>query len=175
MARSSQATLCIIIIHRHTSSLKTELMLRRAQNFKCFIKFFSAIWSLIRPEKIKKLPKKQLKKNTSAYLHQREKANARKRKFLDKMTDEEREIKRAKDRAYYQQKKAEKKVKNIAQVTQREQRKQRKKWKEASKKYREKKKKLSSIVNNTPPHSDDGLAGTPSVRRTVGKKNCAEG
>lgn len=51
-------------------------------------------------EKNKKRSKKQVKKNSSAYLPLREKANARKRKFLDKMTEEEREIKRAKDRAY---------------------------------------------------------------------------
>ncbi|CAH1983966.1 unnamed protein product [Acanthoscelides obtectus] len=37
----------------------------------------------------RKLSKKQLKKNSSAYLRQREKANARKKKFLDKMTEEE--------------------------------------------------------------------------------------
>lgn len=121
--------------------------------------------------KNKKLQKKQVKKNSSAYLRQREKANARKRKFLNKMTEEEREIKRAKDRAYYQKKKAEKKVKNIDEMTEREKRKQRKIWKEASKKYREKKKAISSIVNNTPPHSDDELAEARSlVRRTVGRK-----
>lgn len=33
----------------------------------------------------------------------REKANARKRKFLGKMIKEEREMKRVKDRAYYQE------------------------------------------------------------------------
>ncbi|CAH0552457.1 unnamed protein product [Brassicogethes aeneus] len=86
------------------------------------------------------------------------------------MTEEERDIKRAKDRAYYQKKKGENKVKNIAEMTEREKRKQRKIWKEASKKYREKKKALSSIVNNTPPHSDDNLAATLSVRKTVGRK-----
>lgn len=59
--------------------------------------------------KNKKRPKKQLKKDSSAYLRQREKANARKRKFLDKMTPEQREIKRAKDRAYYQKKKQKRK------------------------------------------------------------------
>ncbi|CAH1970101.1 unnamed protein product [Acanthoscelides obtectus] len=118
----------------------------------------------------RKLSKKQLKKNSSAYLRQGEKANARKKKFLDKMTEEEIEIKRAKDRAYYRKKKAEKKVKNIAEMTEREKRKQRKIWKEASKKYREKKKTLSTILNNTPPHSDDELAASPSVRKTVGRK-----
>lgn len=41
-------------------------------------------------EKNNKRPKKQVKKNSSAYLRQREKDNARKRKFLDKMTEEER-------------------------------------------------------------------------------------
>lgn len=122
-------------------------------------------------EKNKKRSKKQVKKNSSAYLQQREKANARKRKFLDKMTEEEREFKRAKDREYYQKKKAEKKVKNVGEMTEREKRKQRKIWKEASKKYREKKKAISSIINNTPPNSDnESAAARHSVRRTVGRK-----
>lgn len=38
----------------------------------------------------KKKTKKNPKKNSSAYLQEREKANARKRKFLDKMTEEQR-------------------------------------------------------------------------------------
>lgn len=121
-------------------------------------------------EIMKKNSKKQLKKNSAAYLRQREHANARNRKFLDKMTDEQREIKRAKDRAYYQKKKAEKKVKNIAEMTEREKRKQRKEWKKASKKYREKKKAFTNIINNTPPHSDDDLGATSSIRKQVGRK-----
>lgn len=64
-------------------------------------------------EKNKKRPKKRLKKDSSAYLRQREKANARKRKFLDRMTDEQREIKRAKDRAYYQKKKQKRKLRTL--------------------------------------------------------------
>lgn len=67
-------------------------------------------------------------------MRRKELANARKRKFLDKMTNEQRAIKRAKDRAYYQKKKTEKKVKIITKMTERERRKQRKKWKKASKK-----------------------------------------
>lgn len=88
----------------------------------------------------KKTTKKTFKKNSSAYLKYREKANARKRNFLDKMTEEQREIKRAKDRETYQKKKAENKVKKITDMTEREKRKQRKQWKHASKKYRDKKK-----------------------------------
>lgn len=121
-------------------------------------------------EKNIKRTKKKLKKDSAAYLRQREKANARKRKFLDKMTDEQRELKRAKDREYYKKKKAEKKVKNIADMTEREKRKQRKDWKKASKKYREKKKALANIISDTPPQSDDESAAIPSVRRQVGKK-----
>ncbi|KAH0815919.1 hypothetical protein GEV33_006872 [Tenebrio molitor] len=52
------------------------------------------------------------------------------------MTAEQREIKRVKDKTYYQKKKAEKKVKPIAQMTEQEKRKQRKHWKKASQKYR---------------------------------------
>ena len=55
-------------------------------------------------------------------------------------------------------------------MTEGEKRKQTKSWKEASKKYRERNKALSNIVNNTPPHSDDDLSATPLVRRTVGRK-----
>ncbi|CAH2979297.1 unnamed protein product [Chilo suppressalis] len=82
--------------------------------------------------------KKQIKKNSTAYLCQREKANGKKRKFLDNMTEEEKHIKRAKGRKYYHKKKQEKKVKNIAEMTEREKRKQIKIWKEVTKKYREK-------------------------------------
>lgn len=46
-----------------------------------------------------------MKKYSAAYLHQSEKTNARKGKFLDKMTSEKREIKRAKYNEYYQKKK----------------------------------------------------------------------
>ncbi|KAL4717885.1 hypothetical protein ACJJTC_005730 [Scirpophaga incertulas] len=120
-------------------------------------------------EKNKKKSQKKLKKDSAAYLRQREKANARKRKFLDRMTEEQREIKRAKDREYYKKKKAEKKVKNIANMTNREKR-QRKDWKIASKKYREKKKALINMIRDTPPQSDDELAVVPSVRRQVGRK-----
>lgn len=55
-------------------------------------------------EKNKKKSQKKLKKDSAAYLRQREKANARKRKFLDKMTEDQKEIKRAKDREYYKKK-----------------------------------------------------------------------
>ncbi|KAL4705448.1 hypothetical protein ACJJTC_012835 [Scirpophaga incertulas] len=122
-------------------------------------------------EKNKKKSQKKLKKDSAAYLRQREKANARKRKFLDRMTEEQREIKRAKDREYYKKKKAEKKVKNIANMTNREKRQQRKDWKIASKKYREKKKALINMIRDTPPQSDDELAVVPSVRRQVGRKS----
>lgn len=121
-------------------------------------------------EKNKKKTQKKLKKDSASYLRQREKANARKRKFLDKLTEEQREIKRAKDREYYKKKKAEKKVKTIADMTEREKRKQRKCWKNASKKYREKKKGLANIISNTPPQSDDDLVTVPLERRQVGRK-----
>ena len=55
-------------------------------------------------EKNKKKSQKKLKKDSAAYSRQREKANARKRKFLDKMTEDQKEIKRAKDREYYKKK-----------------------------------------------------------------------
>lgn len=55
-------------------------------------------------------------------------------------------------------------------MTEREKRRQRQMWKEASKKYREKKKALSGILHNTPPHSNADLAASASVRKTVGSQ-----
>lgn len=80
----------------------------------------------------------KIKQDSPTYLTQRQKANARKRRFLDKMTDEQKEIKRCKDRAYYRKKKAEGNSKSITQLTEQEKRKKRNSWKEASKKYRNK-------------------------------------
>lgn len=120
-------------------------------------------------EKKQKRQKYLTKKYSAAYLRQREKANAKKRMFLDKMTVEQREIKRAKNRAYFKKKKAENKVKNITEMTEREKRKQRKAWKEASKKYREKKKALANIISNIPPLSDDDSAAIPPVKRQIGR------
>lgn len=93
--------------------------------------------------------KKELDKESSSYLLQREKANARKRKFLDKMTAEQRELKKAKDREYYWKHKEHNKVKKIINMTEQEKEKIRKNWKEASIRYREKKKKITNIVDNT--------------------------
>lgn len=98
--------------------------------------------------------KKKINRNSAVYIRQREKANARKRRFLDKMTPEQREIKKAKDRDYYQRKKAEKKIKFISDMSEREKRQQRKLWKKNSRKYRERKKMLASVQNDTPPDSD---------------------
>lgn len=120
-------------------------------------------------ERNKKNTKKQVKKDSAAYLRQREKANARKRKFLAKMTEEQKEIKRAKDREYYEKKKLENKVKKITDMTEREKRKQRKNWKKASKKYREKKKGLANLISNTPPQSDEEI-DVSRQRRQVGRK-----
>lgn len=86
-----------------------------------------------------KLPKK-LDKYSACYLRQREKANARKRKFMEKMTPEDKEKKRAKDRQYYQNKKAERTTKVKRNMSEHEKGIQRKRWRIASMKYREKKK-----------------------------------
>lgn len=61
--------------------------------------------------KKKKIAKKQVKKDSPAYLRLREKVNAYNRKYRDKMTDEQKEIIRAKGREYYYIKKAEKNLK----------------------------------------------------------------
>lgn len=57
----------------------------------------------------RKTSKKKIKENSAAYIKQKEKAKARKRKFLEKMTPEQRELKRAKDREYYHKKKLKRK------------------------------------------------------------------
>ncbi|KAL3282625.1 hypothetical protein HHI36_005800 [Cryptolaemus montrouzieri] len=57
----------------------------------------------------KKKSKKRLKQDSIAYKRHRVKANARKRKFLNRMTPEQKETERLKDREYYQKKKAENK------------------------------------------------------------------
>lgn len=61
--------------------------------------------------KEKKKSKKRLKEDSIAYKKHHGKANARKRKFLNKMTLKQIEMKRLKDREYYQRKKAENDVK----------------------------------------------------------------
>lgn len=66
--------------------------------------------------KNEKLSKKKINRNSAAYLRQRKKANARKCKFLNKMTPEQREMKREKDKEYYQRKKAEKKTKSLSEM-----------------------------------------------------------
>ena len=105
--------------------------------------------------KKKKTSKKNINKNSAAYIKQRQKANARKRKYLDNLTLEQRELKKAKDREYYQKKKAENKIKSIKSMTEREKRKQRALWKKNSRKYRQKKENLVNIITNTPPQSED--------------------
>lgn len=73
-----------------------------------------------------KLSKRKINRNSAAYIKQLEKANARKRKFMNKMTPEQREIKKAIDREYYQRKKTERKIKSINDMSERQKRQQRK-------------------------------------------------
>lgn len=46
--------------------------------------------------KQKKISKKNINKNSQAYIKQRQKANARKRKYLDNLTLEQREFEKSK-------------------------------------------------------------------------------
>lgn len=123
--------------------------------------FINRIMETPGKEKNKKMTQKKLEKDSVAYLRYREKANARKRKFLAKMTEEQKEIKRAKAREYYKKQKAENKVKKISDMTERQKQQLRKNWKIRSKKYRQKKKCLTNAISNTPPQSDDNLAAVP--------------
>lgn len=119
----------------------------------------------------KKKSKKRLKQDSIAYKKHREKANARKRKFLDKMTPEQREMKRLKDREYYQRKKAENKVKTVSDMTERQKRKQRKSWSKNSQKYRQKKKMLANILSNSPPDSENEIESDNRLsRKRSGRK-----
>lgn len=94
-----------------------------------------------RNEEEKKRPtRKRLNRDSPTYLRHRELANARKRRFLDNMTEEEKILKRAKDREYYKKKKAENKIKKIADLTECQKRVLRTHWIKASKKYRERNK-----------------------------------
>lgn len=120
------------------------------------------------PEELKKkkTSKKIINKNSAAYIKQRQKANARKRKYLDNLTKEQRELKKAKDREYYQKKKAANKIKFINDMTEREKRKQRALWKKNSRKYRQKKKNLTNTLNNTPPLSEEESMTNDTPRST---------
>ncbi|KAJ8705677.1 hypothetical protein PYW08_012723 [Mythimna loreyi] len=114
------------------------------------------------PKKKRKRTKKKLEKNSIAYLREREKANARKKRFLDKMTDEEKELKRAKDRAYHHRKKADKNRK-IAVMSEEEKIRQREVWNRAAKKYRQRKKSASNMGNNIPPPVEVKVPATSTI------------
>ncbi|CAG9135117.1 unnamed protein product [Plutella xylostella] len=115
--------------------------------------------------------KKRLKEDSIAYKKYREKANARKRKFLDKMTPEQKEMKRLKDREYYQRKKAENKVKTVNDMTERQKRKQRKTWRINSQKYRQKKKMIANILADSPPDTENEIEDdNRESRKKAGRK-----
>lgn len=78
------------------------------------------------------------------YIRHRERANARKQRFLQNLTPEQRELKKAKDREYYHKKKAFKKRKSIKDMSEEEREHQRKLWRDSAKKYRRTKTENSS-------------------------------
>ncbi|XP_059047408.1 uncharacterized protein LOC131842859 [Achroia grisella] len=84
-------------------------------------------------------------KQQTALSRAQEKAKARKRKFLDKMTPEQKALKKKKDLQYYHKKKAEKK-KHISELPENQRVKLRELWRINSKKYRERKKKVEVEV-----------------------------
>lgn len=117
----------------------------------------------------KHIPKKQLKKDSPAYLRLREKRNAYNRKYRDKMTDEQKEILRAKGREYYYIKKAEKNFKKFNDFD--------RTWKASTKEEVEKgvKKvqwKEEGVIkcSHTPPLQYNKLTPRNLVRRQVGRK-----
>ena len=58
---------------------------------------------------------KEIRELSEAYLRQREKASERRRRFFEKMTPEQWEMKRAKDREYYYKRKEAKKKKAMSE------------------------------------------------------------
>lgn len=87
------------------------------------------------------------------------------------MTPEQKEMKRLKDREYYQRKKAENKVKTINDMTEREKRKQRKAWRKNSQKYRQKKKMLANVLADSPPCSENEMENNiHESRKKAGRK-----
>ncbi|CAH0673870.1 unnamed protein product [Spodoptera exigua] len=87
---------------------------------------------------MKNYPKKKLDKSSPAYIRQRQIANARKRVYLDKLTPEQREIKKAKDREYYYKKKNTMQRRSIYDLPEDKQLKLRAQWNRNTKKYRQK-------------------------------------
>ena len=122
-------------------------------------------------DKKKKKSKKRSKQDSIAYKIHREKANARKSKFLDKMTPEHKEMKRLKDREYCHRKKNENKVKTVSDMTESQKKKQRKLWRKNSQKYRQKKKMMGNILANSPPNSENEVENDNRVsRKKSGRK-----
>ncbi|CAL1299705.1 unnamed protein product [Larinioides sclopetarius] len=87
----------------------------------------------------------QDKHQSLAYKIQREKDNARNRKYFAKMTDAQREERNRKRREAYQKKKDLNLVKSINDLTPGQQQKQRKYWRETSVKYRKRKQQLKDV------------------------------
>ncbi|CAL1295331.1 unnamed protein product [Larinioides sclopetarius] len=83
-----------------------------------------------------------------AYKKQREKANARNRKYLEKMTDAQREERNRKRREAYQKNKNLNLIKDINDLAPRQQQKKRKYWREASAKYRKQKQQLKDVITS---------------------------
>lgn len=73
--------------------------------------------------------------------------------FLDKITPEQKEIKRAKFREYYHKMKGENKIKHVSEMSEREKRQQRKNGKKPQKSTE--KRKNANAVSNSPLPSEN--------------------
>lgn len=116
-----------------------------------------------------KVSKVNTKKKGKQNERQRQLTAERVKRFRAKMTEEEWEEKRRKDRERYRKKKEEHQIKSISELSKREQRRKRKNWRKNSKHYRAKKKAEAEAIENTPPDSDAEM-NVPLVVSTQKKR-----
>lgn len=100
----------------------------------------------------KKVKKKHIE-NSDKYERQKKLAAERQRRFKAKMTEEQLEKKRQRDRDRLKRLREEKKIKPIKEMKPSEQKKKRKQWRKYCSTYRKKQKALKNALDNTPPSS----------------------
>lgn len=102
-----------------------------------------------------KKDKKNQKENADKYERNKQLAAERQRRFKAKMTEEQLEKKRQRDRDRLKRLKEEKKILPISKLKASDQKKKRKQWRKYCATYRKKQKSLKNAINDTPPLSAD--------------------
>ncbi|XP_054720926.1 uncharacterized protein LOC129230544 [Uloborus diversus] len=113
----------------------------------------------------------KIKKTSQQYKLHRQKANARNQKYKSNLTEEKKEIIKAKARERYRKKKELGLIQPIAERSDREKRKQRKIWKNATTKYR---KKISDNINTPSPLLEKDIQYPSTSRKNSGRKKVAK-